>query len=195
MAHCYFLFGTNDQTTSLEKSGNVASSEVASHGFCPSSLFSRLTAIIVDPAVLADMSAQAAKGWYHEFSGSEGPIRRSFEGLSRHVEPQARAIQQAFQSGVELVRAVLSTVHLSHLRLVGSSKIQQSEPATLADPSCAIRRWHYGVTRNQVPAITATRQIALTNFRLLQYVDTRSCAKYVESGIPYRSLRDAVSNV
>ena len=53
--------GTNDQTTPWEKGGNVASSEVASHGFCPSGLFSRLTAIIADPAVLADMSAKLRK--------------------------------------------------------------------------------------------------------------------------------------
>ena len=39
----------------------MASSEVASHGFCPSGLFSRLTATIVDPAVLAGMSAKLQK--------------------------------------------------------------------------------------------------------------------------------------
>ena len=43
MAHCYFLFGTKDQASSWERSGNVASSVVSSHGFCPAGLFSRLT--------------------------------------------------------------------------------------------------------------------------------------------------------
>ena len=42
-AHCYFLFGTKDQTSSWENSGNVAASVVSSHGFCPAGLFSRLT--------------------------------------------------------------------------------------------------------------------------------------------------------
>jgi NLR family CARD domain-containing protein 3 len=47
MAHCYFLFGTKDQASSWERCGNVASSVVSSHGFCPAGLFSRLTGKIV----------------------------------------------------------------------------------------------------------------------------------------------------
>ena len=46
-SHCYFLFGTKEQTASWERNGNVASSVVALQGFCPAGLFSRLTGKIV----------------------------------------------------------------------------------------------------------------------------------------------------
>jgi NLR family CARD domain-containing protein 3 len=46
-SHCYFLFGTKEQTALWERNGNVASTAVTFQGFCPTGLFSRLTGKIV----------------------------------------------------------------------------------------------------------------------------------------------------
>jgi hypothetical protein len=74
ISHCYFLFGTKDQTASWEKSGNVASSVVSSHGFCPMGLFSRLTGKIVSEC----------QSTYNYF-GSRYGVSQTMACFGRHV--------------------------------------------------------------------------------------------------------------
>jgi hypothetical protein len=74
-SHCYFLFGTKEQTASWERNGNVASSVVALQGFCPTGLFSRLTGEIVSEcqstynyfASQYGSSATSARFGHHSF--------------------------------------------------------------------------------------------------------------------------------
>ncbi len=83
-AHCYFLLGMKTVTSKWEKMGNVSSPAVASHGFSPAGLFSRLTGKVVSKcqAIYNFFGAQYGASEVYACFGSHAFIIRELPGLN-----------------------------------------------------------------------------------------------------------------
>jgi GTPase SAR1 family protein len=189
-SHCYFLFGTKEQTAIWDQRGNVASRVVALQGFCPSGLFSRLTGKIVSEC----------QSTYNYFASQYGSCSTSAR-FGRH----AFAVQEL--SGMNMIQLLVMVENprklVSEMSRLVQLVINEMIPslgfisAVFDDGGCSqnfqrasVETAHFVSLTRAIKCISSGDVVLLNNARnsSLSAVDARAL---LQRWIPPAGLRDS----